>query len=277
MNRREFIGVLGGAAGALALPGCLCPPPCRPGARLAFLLGALHDYIAGKTGPDGVHTSGAGLAKAFRALKAMGYEGVEFDDNYLNDAKTLKAMLADSGLVACGRWVDKQMLAPERIAETCEFEINYGNNLLVCAEGNAPAEGENAETFLKNLVAFYNTAAVGAAKCGCRVAMRVGASAFVPKLADGQPFVEAFLERADTSVCIELDAAACADPCGFLGKHSHRSPTLLVRVDENAEWDAVRSVAARDGVAWYVASSAPCGDLSAALSASRYFQARGIG
>jgi len=255
LNRREFIGVLGGAAGALALPGCLCAPPCRPGARLAFQLGALHDYIVGKVDAEGKPlTSGAGLAKAFRALAAMGYRGIEFDDNYLNDAKTLKAMLADSGLVACGRQYGKGAFAPERIAEICEFEINYGNNLLVCADAT---EAD---------VALLDAAVANAAKCGCRIAVRGNAAT-----------LSAIFARADLRLCAEMDMASSEDSCEFYEKFPHRSPTLLVRADEGTDWDAVRSVVAGDGVAWYVAASEPCGDLSAALSTSRFFRTRGIG
>lgn len=109
--------------------GCCCPVPRD---RVAVDLGSLDCYICGDRTRTSDGKPGAGLAKTFRALSAMGYDGVIFDGYYGNDAKTLKSMLADSGLKVLASRVTAADCGEDKIAETCEFNLNYGNNLLLC-------------------------------------------------------------------------------------------------------------------------------------------------
>jgi len=284
VSRRDFISLLGAGAAAAAVPGCMCVLPCRVNAKLGVSLHSIREYIGGKKGTDGsVLAPGVGLVKAFRALSAIGYKGVEFSDYYGNDAKTLKTMLDDSGLVACGMHAGSVAFAPDKIAETCEFNLGFGNNLIVCdGDGNFPKKGEKLDDFLKELVDYYNTAAATAAKYGCRIGLCNHVDEFTMKTSDGTAYWDYFFTHADPLVCMEqsvaLTAKAGEDPCEQFRKFPHRSPTLCVQEAEGAvsvDWDSLVPVAAQDGVSWFVvACEYPCDDLSAVLRSHSFFRAK---
>jgi len=291
--RRCFLEGFCAAAGVFALPGCLCPPPVRAKARVALQLYSVRTYIGGRRDREGkVVTPGVGLAKALRALSAIGYRGVEFADYFGNDAPTLKMMLDDAGLVACGTHVNKDAFSPENLAETCEFNLGYGNNLIICpGGGNMPAGGSwgagqggstfvmdgQQENFVKRLCDYYNRAAADAARYGCRIGLHNHAWEFGMLFRDGTTFWDYFFSNTDPAVCMEQDVGwttcAGADPCRQFAKYPHRSPTLHAKENgigpgvktfdavlgrpgepgsRPVDWDALVPASERDGVAWYV-------------------------
>jgi len=294
VSRREFFSVFGAGTAAAALPGCICPPPPKCArAKIALQLYSIRTYIGGTKDKDGnMLTQGAGLAKAFRALSAIGYKGVEFAGYYDNDAKTLKAMLDDNGLVACGTHVGKDAFGPEKIAETCEFNLGFGNNLIICpGGGNMPEGGDwsagrdgtrvtmtsEQEDFTKKLVDYYNAAAASAAKYGCRIGLHNHMWEHGLLFRDGTSFWDYFFSNTDPAVCMEQDVgwSTCAgvDPAGEYAKYPHRSPTLHAKENgmgkdvasfdailgkpgkpgaKPVDWDALALASERDGVEWYV-------------------------
>jgi len=293
VSRRDFLGGIGMTAGALALPGCLCVPPCKTHAQVALQLYSIRTYIGGTKDKEGkVLVPGAGLAKAFRTLSAIGYKGVEFAGYYGNDAKTLKAMLDDNGLVACGTHVSNDAFSPEKLAETCEFNLGFGNNLIICPGGGNMPKGvswstgrdgsvtvmdETQEDFVKKLCDYYNKAAADAAKYGCRVGLHNHTWEFKLFFRDGTTFWDYFFSNTDPAVCMEQDVGwtTCAgdDPCAQYVKYPHRSPTLHAKENGMGKdvtefdailgkpgkpgatpvnWDALIPAAEKDGVEWYV-------------------------
>jgi len=299
VSRRDFFAVFGLGVAAAALPGCVCTlPPRKSNAKLAVQLRSVGEYIGGKRdGKGNVLAPGAGLAKAFRALSAIGYKGVEFSGYYGNDAKTLKAMLDDNGLVACGAYVHKDAFGPDKIAETCEFNIGYGNNFVICpGDGNFPKEGEKLDDFLKGLVDYYNAAAANAAKYGCRVGLRNHVREFELKMSDGTAYWDYFFRNTDPAVCMEQDVGAAAyageDPCEQYVKYPHRSPTLCASEygaggEPDAilggpntcpvDWDNLVSTTERNGVEWYVAEcGCRCDNLSAVLASYSFLKMKAL-
>lgn len=261
MTRREFLGL---AAGSLALPGCLSrgSRACsvhQP--KLAVDLSAISHYIGGVPGLDGiVEKPGAGFAKAFRALKAMGYAGVQFSGYFNNDAKTLRDMLADNGLAVCGSRVTPDEIASDKLAATCEFNQNFGNSYLVVQDDAMD-------------VARYNAAAAQAAKYGCRI----GVVARFPQW-------EEFFAAADDRLCLVQDVVATArdeeeDPEDVYEDFPGRSVSLHVALDGIGEidWSALNAAANRDHVAWYVVTrEKPAADLSDVLDAVRMLEQVGV-
>ena len=263
MNRRTFLGSMCAAGAAATMPGFGDCGNCGT-TRVAVQLYSIRKYI------DKV-----GLAQALKDVAKIGYKGVEFAGYYKNDAKTLKKMLDDAGLVACGTHVGRGEFSPEKVKATCEFNLGYGNNLIICpGGGNFPGKKENLDDFMKMLVDYYNTAAETAAKFGCKVGLHNHKGEFERKLSNGQTYWDYFFSNTSENVCMEQDVgwttAAGCNPCIQYAKYPHRSPTLhakengmgskkfdaiLGQPGEGAvgvAWDALFKATDADGVKWYV-------------------------
>ena len=269
LSRRDFLGASAMAGASVLAPGC-CSCLCgeRYG-KVAVQLYSIHKYIP---------QPNVGLAKALADVKAIGYEGVEFAGYYGNDAKTLKKMLDDNGLVACGTHVGRDAFSPENVKKTCEFNLGFGNNVIICpGGGNFPKKGENLDDFLKMLVDYYNTAADTAATFGCKVGLHNHTGEFNLKTKDGTTYWDYFFSHTNANVCMEQDVGwtTCAgyDPCEQYRKYPHRSPTLHAKENgmgknvtkfdailgqpglpdaKPVDWDALFPVTDADQVKWYV-------------------------
>ena len=298
ISRRNFLSGLGAGAAAMALPGCKCPFCCGPNAKIAVQLYSIRSYA---------HK--VGIEKALADLAAIGYKGVEFAGYYGKDAKTLRKLLDDNGLVACGTHVSKSAFGPEEIKKTAEFNLTLGNNLLISPGGGnfppKPKEGEKPvalEDWMKYLCDYYNKAAEDAAKLGCKVGLHNHMSEFHLKLKDGTTYWDYFFSHTSPAVCMEQDVGwtTCAgyDPKEQYRKYPHRSPTLHAK--ENGmgrgvkefdailgqpgkpgatpvDWDGLIPVSEADGVEWYVVECERHSDSLAAVKPSYDFlKAKGL-
>ncbi len=301
MNRRTFLGSAFAAASAATLPGCCCSC-CGSKSQIAVQLYSIRTYIGGKKDKAGkVIVKGVGLAQALKDVAGIGYKGVEFAGYYGNDAKTLKSMLADAGLVACGTHVNtmaygldtkKWTYDPEVLKKTCDFNMAYGNDLIICpgggnfppgcswstGRGGEPCKPSQAiDDFTKRLAEFYNKVAADAAKLGCKIGLHNHTWEHAIFLQDGTSFWDYFFSNTDKAVCMEQDVGwtTCAgkDPCEQYKKYPHRSPTLHAKENgmgkgvkkfdailgqpgipgaKGVEWDRLFPVTDADGVKWYV-------------------------
>ena len=266
VSRRAFIRDLAGVS-AVALAGCKCPFCCGPDAKIAVQLYSIRGYI-----------QSVGIEKALADVAAIGYKGVEFAGYYGKDAKTLRKILDDNGLVACGTHVGRGSFGPDAVKATAEFNLTMGNNLLICPGGGnfppAPKAGEKPvvlEDWMKMLVDFYNTAAENAAKLGCKVGLHNHTGEFNMKLKDGTTYWDYFFSNTSENVCMEQDVgwttSAGHDPKAQYVKYPHRSPTLHAKENGSpdailgqapkpgstpVDWDGLIPVTEADGVKWYV-------------------------
>jgi sugar phosphate isomerase/epimerase len=242
------------------MPGCcgLCCCGCK--AEVALQLYSIRTYIGGKKDKSGKElVKGVGLAQALKDVAAIGYKGVEFAGYYGNDPQTLKAMLADAGLVVCGTHVANNMYGfdtkagtfnPDVLKKTCAFELAYGNSLIICPGGGNIPPGANWSTgrggdpcppsqaiddFTKKLVELYNKAAEVAKAEGCKIGLHNHTWEHGVKMRDGTSFWDYFFTNTSKDVCMEQDVGwtTCAGDM-FPGltaveqykKYPHRSPTL---------------------------------------------------
>ena len=294
LSRRQFFGFLGTGAAAAALPGCLCPPPkCgKYPQKIALQLYSIGGYI-----------KKVGLYRALEDVAAIGYKGVEFAGYYQfgKDAKGLAKALRNAGIKACGTHISTDAYGldtktwkydPEILKKTCEFNMTYGNNLVICpGGGNFPpgctwSTGQGGEPcpssktideFAKKLADAYNKVAADAAKFGCRIGLHNHTWEHGVKMTDGTSFWDFFFSNTDPAVCMEQDVgwSTCAgvDPCAQYEKYPHRAPTLHAKENGMGKevkefdailgkpgkpgatpvnWDGVIEVTAKDGVAWFV-------------------------
>ena len=258
ISRRDFFAILGAGAAATALPGC-CLPKCAPKharAKIALQLYSLCQYIGQKGSGKGVD-----LARALNNVAAIGYKGVEFFGGgcFGHDSKDVRKWLADAGLKACGIHVDnsaygfdtkKWTFNPDVLKKTCDFNLDFGNNLIICpgggnfppgcswstGRGGEPCESsKEIDEFCKRLTDLYNQGAEVAAKFGCRIGLHNHTWEHAIFLLDGTSFWDYFFSNTNPNVCMEQDVGwtTCAGdtysgltPMDQYKKYPHRSPTL---------------------------------------------------
>ena len=243
VSRREFFSFLGAGTAAAAFSGCCTCSPKGGASRskLALQLYSINKYIPR-----------VGLDRALEDVAAIGYKGVEFAGyyQYKDDAKGLKRALANAGLVACGTHVANSAYGfdtkqwtfnPDVLKKTCEFNLGYGNNLVICpgggnfppgctwstGRGGEPCKpSQEIDDFTKKLVEFYNKGAEVAAQCGCRIGLHNHTWEHAIFLQDGTPFWDYFFSNTDAKVCMEQDVGwtTCAghEPKEQYRKYPHR-------------------------------------------------------
>ena len=230
ISRRSFLGAAGAAGAAIALPGCCCCSCCGGKAQVALQLYSIRTYIGGKKDKDGKElVKGKGLAQALKDVAAIGYKGVEFAGYYGHKPEELKAMLADAGLVVCGTHVANNMYGfdtkagtfnPDKLKETCAFELAYGNSLIICpgggnippgatwstGRGGEPCKPSQAiDDFTKKLVELYNKGAEVAKGMGCKIGLHNHTWEHGVKMLDGTSFWDYFFTNTSQDVCMEQD------------------------------------------------------------------------
>ncbi len=274
ITRRNFLGASALAGAAFLAPGCCsCCGGEKKVGKLALQLYSLKDYIGGnkKTGLAGV-----GLEKALAKVAELGFKGVEFAGYYGKKPCELKKMLADNGLAVAGTHVANNMYGfdmkkfsydPEVLKRTADFELGYGNTLVICpGGGNFPpgcswSTGKGGEAakpsqaiddFTKKLVELYNKAAADATKLGIKIGLHNHTWEHAIFMQNGVSFWDYFFSNTDKAVCMEQDVGwtTCAGdfikgvtPMAQYAKYPHRSPTLHAKENgmgkDVKEFDAI--------------------------------------
>jgi len=318
VSRRQFFSFLGAGTAAAALPGCICPPKCGgANPKIALQLYSLKDYIGGKKDKSGkVLVPGVGLEKGLENVAAIGFKGVEFAGYYGFEAKEIRRMLNNAGLKACGTHVATSAYGldtktwkydSEVLKKTCEFNMAYGNNLVICpgggnfppgcswstGRGGEPCEPSQAiDDFTKKLAEHYNKVAEDAAKMGCRIGLHNHTWEHAIFLQDGMSFWDYFFSNTCENVCMEQDVGwtTCAgdtisgvNPMAQYKKYPHRSPTLHAKENGKrcatpVDWDGLIPVARKDGVQWFVVEcERHFEDLSAVTPSYAFLESKGFG
>lgn len=288
LTRRSFIGAMSAAGAACALPslGAL-----KPVGNVALQLYSIRDYIRKN-----------GIEKALADVAAIGYKGVEFAGYWGKNAKQLKKILDDNGLVACGTHVGRGDFGPDKVKATCAFNLEFGNTTIICpGGGNFPGKGQNLDDFLKMLVEYYNKAAVDAAKFGCKIGLHNHTGEFDRKLKDGTTYWDYFFSNTTKNVCMQQDVGwtTCAgyDPCEQYVKYPGRSPSLHAKENgmgkgvkkfdailgqpgqpgaKGVDWDKLFKAADKDGVKWWVVEcERHAGSLAAVKPSFEFLKAKG--
>jgi sugar phosphate isomerase/epimerase len=208
------------------------------------------------------------LVGTLKAIKAMGYAGVEFAGYYGKGSAELKQILGDLGLVACGTHTGLDTIKPEKIAQTIAFNQEIGNKYLM-----VPGMGAKTKEDWLNAAKVFSAAAVTAKAAGMYVGYHNHQHEFKDKFDDGTCKWETLFDNASPDVCTQLDVghvvSAGEDPVKWLKKYPNRSRTLhakeiypgpgiLGKVPEGklgVKWDEVFAVAEADVTEWYIVES----------------------
>ena len=265
ISRRNFLGTAAPAGASFLAPGCCC---CGGGKKVGKL--ALQLYSLNKWIPQ------VGLEKALAEVAKLGFQGVEFAGYYDKKPAELKKMLADNGLAVAGTHVSNDKYGfdtkkftynPEVLKRTADFELGYGNTLVICpGGGNFPpgcswSTGKGGEAakpsqaiddFTKKLVELYNKAAADATKLGIKIGLHNHTWEHAIFMQNGVSFWDYFFSNTDKAVCMEQDVGwtTCAGdfikgvtPMAQYAKYPHRSPTLHAKENgmgkDVKEFDAI--------------------------------------
>jgi sugar phosphate isomerase/epimerase len=208
------------------------------------------------------------LVGTLKAIKEMGYAGVEFAGYYGKSSKELKQILGDLGLIACGTHTGLDTIKPAKIAETIAFNQEIGNKFLM-----VPGMGAKTKEEWLDAAKLFSAAAVTAKAAGMYVGYHNHQHEFKDKFDDGACKWETFYKNASPDVCSQVDVghvvSAGDDPVAWLKKFPNRSRTLhakeiypgpgiLGQVPEGKQgvkWDDVFAVAEADVTEWYIVES----------------------
>ena len=169
------------------------------------------------------------LAKILQAIKAMGYDGVEFAGYYGHDAKTIRKMLDDTGLKCCGTHTGLQEVLGENFDKTVEIHKTLGTRFIVVPGGIdhylASIPGNEVTAFLFNEIADKLN----------KLDMELGYHAHggdFRKL-DGETAWDRFFAKTRQNVFMQMDIGNClasgGDPYEPIAKFPNRSKTIHIK------------------------------------------------
>jgi sugar phosphate isomerase/epimerase len=248
LSRRDFL-TLSAAGLAAAKLGAL--PALAAAAKKKIPLGLQLYSVREQCGKD--------LPMVLEAVAKMGYKGVEFAGYYGRDAKTLRKLLDDNGLVCCGTHAGYNTLSANNLPATVEFNQILGNKYLICPGMSAP---DKAGWLAK-------------AKEFNEIADKIKANKMVTgyhahggdfKKYDGETAWDIFFGNTKKEVVMQLDTGNCrdggADPVAILKQYRGRGQTIHLKESGGPKdavigggtipWKEVFALCEADVTAWYI-------------------------
>jgi sugar phosphate isomerase/epimerase len=197
-----------------------------------------------------------------KALKDMGYAGVQCGGFFGHTASELRTIFADCGLAAAGMQmqVDKVVKA-ENLAASVAFAHELGAPYLFVPWFDAKTPDE-----WKRFGEQMATAAVAFKAAGIRLGYHNHQHEFRDTF-DGLCKWEFLFKNTSPDVCQQLDIGHCtlagADPAYWIGKYPGRMPAVHAKAasktsgavggpTDAVKWDAAFAACEANGTEWYV-------------------------
>lgn len=218
----------------------------------------------------------ADMPGTFRALAAMGYQGIEFYGKPSFDVTAVRRALGESGLELTGWHVEWRNLRPDAIAGTVKYLKAVGcKRAIVPCLGGKWNVGHSAEEDYRALWEDYTVALNGIA---CRLAdhgIQAGYHNHAHEFQlvyDGERVFDILFQRLEPSVILELDTGNAieggADPADELMKYKGRPVLLhckpysaqsgfdvaLGAPEDQNDWRGILAACKRDCLAYVVES-----------------------
>jgi len=169
------------------------------------------------------------LVATVKAVAKMGYKGVEFAGYYDRDAKTLRKLLDDCGLKCCGTHTRFDTLAPDKLAETIEFNKILGNKFLIVP--SMPKKSTETRQAWAELAKQFNELADKVKPHGMRVGYHNHTIEFTPL--DGELPWDTFFGGTKKEVVMQFDTGNAMHGGGealpFLKKYPGRAATIHLK------------------------------------------------
>lgn len=169
------------------------------------------------------------LRGTLKAVKAMGYEAVEFAGAYAHPAEEVAAALKEAGLVCCGWHTPYEYLQDDRLEGTIAYNKTVGNRYVI-APGVWGDDVKSIEGW-KRIAATFNEISRKLMLHGMVTGYHNHDFEFKP--VDGGVPYEVFFDNTDRSVVMQLDNGNAlgggADVCALLRKYPGRARTVHLK------------------------------------------------
>jgi len=179
------------------------------------------------------------LPRTINAVAKMGYKGVEFAGYYARDAKTLRKLLDDVGLVCCGTHTGLNTLLDDELPKTIEFNQILGNEFLIVP--SLPEEYRKTREDWQKTAQLFNELSNKVKPFDMWVGYHNHGVEFKP--VDGEIPWDIFFGRTKKDVVMQLDTGNAmsggGDPVVFLKRYPGRAKTVHIKPFSKAKPNAV--------------------------------------
>lgn len=237
LQRREFLqlSALGLAGASMGLAGCAAPHACACGKKKTIPVGVQLYSVREDCKKD--------FPGTLAALAQMGYAGVEFAGYWNRSAQEVRKMLDDNGLVACGSHTASELVQPDKLPATIEFNQIIGNKFIIVPD----MSGKTRQVWLDKARQFSDLAAQ-LAPLGLSIGYHSHFHDFHP--VEGELPWEIFGANTSAKVILQLDTSNCcdggADPLTELKKFPGRTRSIHIKPNGGGP----EAVIGEDKIAW---------------------------
>ena len=169
------------------------------------------------------------LPGTLKAVAKIGYKGVEFAGYYGRDAKTLRKLLDDNGIVCCGTHTAIDTLMGDELAKTIEFNKTIGNKFLIVP--SLPERYRASRKAWQMTAAMFNELSDKVKPHGMRVGYHNHNVEFTPM--DGETPWDTFFGGTKKEVIMQFDTGNAmqggGDAVVFLKRYPGRATTVHVK------------------------------------------------
>jgi sugar phosphate isomerase/epimerase len=207
---------------------------------------------------------GKDLPGTIQAVAKIGYKGVEFAGYYGRDAKTLRKLLDDTGLLCCGTHTQIDTLLGDELPKTIEFNKTIGNKFLI-----VPGLAEKYRSSRKawqETAKLFNELSDKVKPHGMQVGYHNHSIEFKPL--DGEPPWDTFFGNTKKEVVMQLDTGNAmgggGDPAAILKRYPGRATTVHLKAfskskpnaiigDDELPWQKIFDLCeTTGGTQWYI-------------------------
>lgn len=194
------------------------------------------------------------------AIARTGYPGVEFAGYWGRSAPEIKKMLDDTGLFACGSHTPYELVQPDKLAATIEFNRIIGNKFIIVPDMTGKTRAEWIAR-----ARIFNDLAAQLQPHGLAIGYHSHFHDF--HRVEGEMPWDIFGENTRADVILQLDTSNCcdggADPVAELKKFPGRTRSIHIKPngggpeavigEDKINWAAVFEVCeTTGGTQWYV-------------------------
>jgi sugar phosphate isomerase/epimerase len=176
------------------------------------------------------------LPGTLSALASIGYRGIEFAGYYECSAKSLRQMLDERNLVACGSHVPCEAILSDNLAATIDFNLALGNQFLI-----VPWLSGNTRQDWLTKAQLFNEVAAALKPHGLFVGYHSHAHDF--NWIDGETTWDIFFNNTAPEVVMQLDTGNCTeggvDPLAVLKKHPGRAASIHLQPHGGGDAEAI--------------------------------------
>jgi sugar phosphate isomerase/epimerase len=171
------------------------------------------------------------LPGVFKAVKDMGYDGVEFAGWYGHDAATIRKMLDDNGLQIAGAHIGIDTLLGDELEKSVEFHRTLGNKYLI-----VPGLGDKYRSSTdewRRTAGLFNQIAANLRPHGMLTGYHNHSIEFKPFEAGGELPWDTFFGNTNPEVIMQFDTGNAlhggSDALPFLQRYPGRAVTVHLK------------------------------------------------